>query len=148
MDHRKSILSFIGIALGAGALLLALVHFWAGPLSPQPPVEKSVAEKAVAIRDATLAALRGEDAPAPEPPRASYDLDRIASLATAVLGGLAVILAVVGYALKEQPRVAGGAAVLGIAALAYQFALLALGVFLIVALVSAVLNGFDFSDLS
>jgi hypothetical protein len=42
------------------------VHFWGGPFTPQPSLETSVAEKAVAIRDATLAALKGEE-PKPEP---------------------------------------------------------------------------------
>ena len=135
---------FIGIGIGSIALLLALVHFWAGPFSPQPTLEQTVAEKAVAIRDATVAALKGKSATPPEAEATSYDLDRIASIATAVLGGLSVILAVIGIALKEPLRVAGGAAFLGAAAIAFQFAVVALGIIAIVLLVSAVMGSLGF----
>ncbi len=144
MASEKAVLGFFGIGVGSVALMLALVHFWAGPFSPQPTLEQTVAEKAVAIRDATVAALKGETPPPPEPATADYDLDRIASIATAGLGGLAVILAVIGIALKEPVRVAGGAAVLGAAALAFQFAALALGAIVLVLLIAAVLESLGF----
>jgi len=139
MDEASAKFGFTGIAIGAIALLLALVHFWAGPFSPQPSLEKTVAEKAVAIKAATLAALKGEE---PETPvkRSSMDTDQILSLATAVLGGLAIILGVLGYARKEPLRVAGGAAVLGGSAIAFQFAVLALGAIVVAILIAAVLS--------
>lgn len=141
MAAEKSTFGFIGIGVGAIAFMLALVHFWAGPFSPPPvSLEQTVAEKAVAIRDATIAALKGEEVTPPEPAPVSYDLDRIASIATATLGGLAVILAVIGIALKEPVRVAGGAAALGVGAIAFQFAVMALGVLLVVVLIGSVLG--------
>lgn len=140
MKPEKSIFSFIGIGVGATALMLALIHFWAGPFSPQPSIEQVVAEKAVSIRDATVAALKGETPPSPKSNDTRYDLDRIASIATAVLGGLAVILSVIGFALKEQTRVASGAAVLGVGAIAFQFAVMALGVLVLVILIAVVLG--------
>lgn len=139
MEEQSSKFSFIGIAVGAVALLLAIVHFWAGPFSPQPTLEQTVAEKAVSIKEATIVALKGED-PAVPVKRSSMDMDHIASLATAVLGGLAVILGVVGYATKEPLRVAGGAAVLGSCAIAFQFAVLALGAIILAVLIAAVLS--------
>jgi len=56
MEESASKTGFIGIASGSAALLLALVRYWAGPFSPLPALESTVAEKAVAIRDATVAA--------------------------------------------------------------------------------------------
>lgn len=138
MDDRKSTISFLGIGVGAVALMLALVHFWAGPFSPKPSLEQVVAEKAVSIREATVAALKGEVAYSQS--SKNYDTDWVVSLATAILGGMAVILAVMGVALKEPVRVAGGAAVLGVAAIAFQFAALALAALVVVILVSAVLG--------
>jgi len=41
MEESKSTLSFIGIGLGSIALLLAIVHFWAGPFSSQPSLEQT-----------------------------------------------------------------------------------------------------------
>lgn len=139
MEKENTTLSFIGIGIGSIALLLALVHFWAGPFSPQPTLEQTVAEKAVAIKKATIAALKGEKSPAPEQVK-SRDLDEILSIVTAVLGGLAIILGVIGYAKKEPMRVAGGAAILGGSAIAFQFLALALGAIIIAILIVAVLG--------
>ena len=141
MNEQSSKISFTGIAIGAMALLLAVVHFWAGPFSPQPTLEQTVAEKAVSIKEATLAALKGKD-PIPPAERGSMDTDQVVSLATAVLGGLAIILGVIGFAKKEPLRVAGGAAVLGGGAIAFQFAVLALGAIVLAILVAAVLSQF------
>lgn len=140
MERKRSIFGFIGIGVGAIALMLALVHFWAGPFSPKPTLEVVVAEKAVSIRETTIALLKGEEIVVPKPEESGYDLDEIASVATAVLGGLAVILAVLGAAFKEPRRVAGGAAALGVGAIAFQFAAMALGVLVVVILIAAVLG--------
>lgn len=77
MDDSKSTFSFIGIGLGSIALLLAIVHFWAGPFSPQPTLEQTVAEKAVSIKQATIAALKGIEAPAPK--SHAIDTDQVCS---------------------------------------------------------------------
>ena len=139
MEKEKSTISFIGISVGAIALMVALVHFWAGPFSPQPTLEQTIAEKAVAIKEATLSALKGEEPSVPIQTK-SYDLDEILGIVTAVLGGFAIILGVIGYAKKEPARVAGGAAVLGGGAIAFQFMALALGAIIIAILIAAVLG--------
>jgi hypothetical protein len=138
MDESKSTLSFIGISLGAVALLLATLHLWAGPFSPQPSLEQTVAEKAVSIKQATIAALKGEETPLSK--SRPLDMDQLASITTAVLAGLAIILGVIGFAKKEPLRVAGGAAVLGGSALEFQFAVMALGAIVLVILIAAVLS--------
>ena len=134
---------FCGIALGAVSLMLALVSFWAGPFSPQPSLEETVAETAVSIRDATVAALRGEEYES-SPNEPQFSVDDSISIAIPVLGGLAVILGVVGFALKEPFRVSGGAAFLGISAITFQFAALALGAIILVVLVIGVLTQLGF----
>jgi hypothetical protein len=145
MENDSSKLSFIGIGIGATALLLALFHFYAGPFSPQPTLEDSVAEKAVAIRDATIAALKGEEKEK-ETVISEMNLDKGVQIATALLGGIAIILGVIGFAKKESIRVAGGAAALGGGAIAFQFLTVALGVIVFAILIAAVLNqiGIDF----
>jgi hypothetical protein len=141
----RATIGFIGIGIGAIALLMAIVHFWAGPVSPQPSLEKTVAEKAVAIRDATVAALKGEAIEDKKVSRSSFDLDDTLRITTSVLGGLAIILGVVSLATREPFRVAGGAAVLGGSALAFQFAVLALGLIFLAILIASVVSklGFD-----
>ncbi|MCB1785614.1 MAG: hypothetical protein KDJ33_05160 [Gammaproteobacteria bacterium] len=139
MEERRSTISFVGIGLGAIALLVAVSHFWAGPFSPQPSLERTVAEKAVAIKNATIAALKGEKAEEASAPRA-IDLDQGLRIATGILGGLAIILGVVGFARKESVRAAGGAAVLGGIAMAFQFAVMALGAIVVAILIAAVIS--------
>ena len=87
---------------------LALVHFWAGPFSPQPTLETTVAEKVVSIKNATVKALKGEKYR--ETYKPGWDVDKIVNVSTAVLGGLAVILSVLAFAKKEPARVAAGGA--------------------------------------
>jgi hypothetical protein len=139
MEDRKSTIGFIGIGVGAVALLLGMIHFWAGPFSPQPSLEKTVAQKAVAIKNATIAALKGEEIE----DKASgkrIDLDQGIRIATNVMGSLAIIFGVIGFAKSESLRVAGGAAVLGGLALAFQFAILALGAIVLAILIAAVIS--------
>lgn len=139
MEESRSVIGFIGIGVGAIALLVAIFHFWAGPFSPQPSLEKTVAEKAVAIKNATIAALKGEEIKDEVAPR-KIDLDQGLRVGASVLGGLAIILGVVSFAKKEPLRVGGGAAVLGGAAVAFQFAIIALGAIVGAILIGAVLS--------
>jgi len=143
MTESRSMIGFIGIGVGAIALLAAIIHFWAGPISPQPSVEKTVAEKAVAIKNATIAALKGEEVEETAPVR-TIDIDQGLRIATSVLGGLAVILGVVSFARREPLRVGGGAAFLGGAAIAFQFAVIALGAIVMAILIAAVLSQIGF----
>jgi len=139
MNSSSHAIGFFGIGIGAVALLMAIVHLWAGPFSPQPSLERTVAETAVAIKKATVAALKGEqveEAPAVR----RFDVDRWVSLATGVLGGFAIILGVVSFARHEPMRVAGGAAMLGSAAIAFQFVVLAIAAIVLAGLVAGVLS--------
>ncbi|MGL6312414.1 hypothetical protein [Vibrio sp. WXL103] len=140
MEGRKTVFSYLGIGFGAAALLLAVVHFWAGPFSPQPTIEEFVAEKAVSIKEATLAKLKGEELPVETRQVSTFNADRITSLATAVLGVIALIWAVVAFATNEPPKAAVGAGILGASALAFQFAIMALGAIVLVLLIVAVLG--------
>lgn len=142
-DTTRANFSIGGIGLGGAALLLALIHFYAGPFAPQPSIERTVAETAVAIRDATVAAMRGEEIVESTSSR-DYDLDRILQITAAVLGGCAVILGVIGFARGEPGRAAGGAAALGAGAIAFQFAMIAIGAIVLAILIAAVISQLGF----
>ncbi len=136
-------ISLGGIGAGAIALSIAVVHFWVGPFAPQKSIERTVAETAVAIRDATVSALKGEEIQDRAPER-EFDIDRILMLSASVLGGVAVILGIVGFATGEPARAAGGAAVLGAGAIAFQFAVVALGAIILAILIAAVIGELGF----
>jgi len=130
------------MVFGALALLLAIVHFWAGPFTTatKPSLEQTVAEKAVALKKAAVAALKGEKVQSSTPTSRSVDVDHITDISTAVLAGLAIVFGVFAYATHEPMRAAIGAAVLGSGALAFQFAVMALGAIIVVILIVGVLS--------
>ncbi|WP_415888176.1 hypothetical protein ACMXYV_09085 [Neptuniibacter sp. SY11_33] len=130
---------YFGIALGSIALLLALVSFWAGPFSPQPSIETLVAEKAASIRTAALDALSGKEVVS-ETYTTLWNADKVIDVIIPLLGGLAAILAVISFAQKEPSRVAGGAAALGVGAIAFQFVAMYVMAILLVLLIISVIG--------
>ena len=103
----------------------------------------SIAEKVVAIRDATVSALKGEVVETTA--ESSWNVDRAAQTAAAVFGGLAIIFSAVALFRREPTSGAVGAAMLGSAAIAFQFIGLALGVIVFCIVLAIVLSaiGFD-----
>ena len=122
MNNTK--FSFFGIGIGAIAFLMAIIHFWYGPFSPPPVEESSFAKKSAAIKQATIALFKGEKPAKPEPTR--FDIDKAFDLVTAIIGGLAILLGVFGFAKNEPLRAAGSAAVIGASAMAFQYLVIAL----------------------
>ena len=120
-------IGIVSLVLGACALLTALTHFWLGPLSPPPTLEQTVAEKAASVREAALAGLRGQ--PLPDSARSTlrWDADKVVWGATAILGGLALVLGLAGWSRDGKlNRGCVGGAVLGGLAIIFQLAAAAL----------------------
>jgi hypothetical protein len=139
-QHRSIQLSTIGLGLGALALLIAIVHFWIVAAAPSPPIEDLIADKVVAIRDATVDRLIGR---VKEPQSDdSWDREQIVIASTTLLGGLAIVLAVFGFARKEPRRPCIGAAALGVAAVAFPFVIGAIGAVIVLLAVGAALSLF------
>lgn len=114
-------LGVVSLVLGACALLLALAHFWLGPLSPPPNLEQTVATKAASVRDAALAGLRGQAPPPAARSSPRWSADQLAGAATGLMGGLALVLGLAAWSKGGRQRRAGvGGAVLGAATLAFQ----------------------------
>lgn len=139
MGKQTSTFSYIGMAIGAGALLLAIVHIWAGPFNRQPTFEDNVKREAMALKDAVISAFKGEQETTTTAP-ATTDIDRLLHILTAVLGGIAIILAVFAFARNEPLRATAAAAVLGSAAMAFQYILLAVGVLILGIVVVTILS--------
>lgn len=109
---------FIGLALGAAALLIVLVHFWVGPFAPQQRVTVTVGEVAAEIRQAAVRKLKG--LPQPKAEAAPWNSDRILKLVAALLAGTAIIAGVVSLVRRETWRPAVGGIALGAGAIAFQ----------------------------
>ena len=108
-----------GFALGATALLAALLVFWAGPFAPQQTAGVSLGELAGEIGKSALRSVAGIEQPAPKP--VARTIDDYLEMAVAALGALAIILAATGAIRREDTRTVIVGASLGAAAIAFQF---------------------------
>jgi hypothetical protein len=142
MNNSNTKFGYLGVGFGGAALLLALIHFWAGPFSPTPTLETTIADKAASIRTATIKALKGEEYR--KVSKTTWDADKITYTLTALLGGIALILSVLSLAKHERARVAFGGAALGVSAIAFQFIAMYAMALLAVLLIFAVLSSFGF----
>ena len=140
MTKTRNPLSFAGLLAGSLATLIAIVHFWAGPIVEPPPLEQVIADKVVATRDATLARLRGKPAPA-RPPPDRWGPDRLVQAGGATLGGLAIVLAAAGFARRESRRQSLAALGLGITGVLFPL----LGAVMLLVAVVAILSAFGLS---
>lgn len=140
MTQARSIkFSSIALALGALALLACIVHFWVVAAAPSPAIEDVVANKVVAIRDATINRLAGRT---PEVQEQSWGREQLITAATSLFGGLAIVLAAVGFVRKEPRRSCAVAAALGVAAVAFLYVIGAIGAVIVIIAVGAVLSMF------
>ncbi len=131
---------YVSIALGALALLLAMVHIFGGPFAPQPSIGTTIGEIAGDMRAAALRSLRGDAQPAPQP--VGWDIDRVLLLAAPLLGAAAIVMAVVSALARDGWRLPTYGAALGVAAIVFQLiwwvAALFAGVLLLVAIIENV----------
>ena len=140
MTQTRSLkFSSIALALGALALLACIVHFWVSAAAPSPAIEDVVADKVVAIRDATIDRLAGRTA---KPQERSWGRDQLFIAATSFFGGLAIVLAAIGFARKEPRRSCAVAAALGVAAVVFPYVIGAIGAVIVIIAVGAVLSMF------
>jgi hypothetical protein len=115
----RPVAGLAGFALGAAALLLVLVQFWAGPFAPQQAAGVSLGELAAEFRDSALREMRGAPQPVPEP--VPWDVDRVLSAIAAVLAGLAVVVALYGLIRHEAKRPAVAGIALAASAILFHF---------------------------
>jgi hypothetical protein len=119
MSREKSFFGFTGIALGAAALLLAVLHFLAGPLTPKPALEEVVSDKVRSIKQAANEKLKGEKNEI-QVNSSDIDTDQIVAIFYSTLAAIAVIFGVFGWAKNEPFREASGAVIMGGIAIIFQ----------------------------
>ena len=139
VPEPRPVLGWLGFTAGAGALLMALIVFWAGPFAPQDDISVSLGELAVNVGKATARAAAGLPQPAPEVP--GRDIDDYLAIAVATLGGAAIVISLAGFLRREdwRPVVAGVA--LGGSAILFQVMTMMVLVIACVILIGLFLNG-------
>ena len=142
---ESSTFGMFSVVLGFLAFAAVVGHFFAGPFDPPPPIETSIAEKAVDIRDATVAALKGEEYEAKSSVRPKT-LDDYLTYSFIGLAMLAIFMSVVAFVRHERWRPSVAGAALGGLAIVFQFTVTLFFALLCVLLLAAVIDklGFDF----
>ena len=133
----------LAVILGFLAFAAVVGHFFVGPIDPPPPVEVSIAQKAVDIRDATVAALKGEEYEAKQQARPKT-LDDYLTYALIALAVVAILLSVIGYVRNERLRPSIAGAALGGLAITFQFAVMVFFGLLFAIVLAAVIDKLDF----
>ena len=116
--RTRPLAGWAAFLLGAVALILVIVHFFAGPFAPQQDVSISVGEIAAEMREAAKRAVTG--APQPEPQAQPWDIDRVLEAGAGSIASLALILGLASLALRERRMPAAAGLVLGAGAIAFQ----------------------------
>lgn len=111
-------LGWIGFAVGAAALILTLVIFWAGPFAPQQTAGVSLGELAADIAKSAARSVAGQ--PQPEPVARPRTIDDHLEIGVGVLAGLAIVLGVAALVRHERKRAALSGIALGGLAVAVQ----------------------------
>lgn len=132
------------VALGFLSFAAVIGHFFAGPFDPPPPMEISIAEKAADIRDATVAALKGEEYEAKSRQR-PRTLDDYLTYTFMALAALAILAGIIGFIRRESLRPSFAGASLGGLAIAFQVATVMFIAFLCAIVLAAVIDQLDFS---
>ena len=107
---ENSMFGMLAVVLGFLAFTAVVGHFFVGPVDPPPPIEVSIAKKAVSIRDATVAALKGEEYEAERNVR-PRTLDDYLTYSFIALAVVAILMSVIGFVKHERlrPSIAGAA---------------------------------------
>lgn len=142
-DAKNSTFGMLSVALGFLAFAVVVGHFFVGPLDPPPPIETSIAEKAVNIRDATVAALKGEEYEAQSSVR-TRTLDDYLTYSAIAMAVVAILMSVIGFIRHERWRPSVAGAALGGLAITFQFAVMLFFGLLCAIVLAAVIDKLDF----
>lgn len=137
------VFGLLAVILGFLAFSAIVGHFFAGPIDPPPPIEVSIAEKAASIRDATVAALKGEEYEAESKAR-PRTLDDYLTGSAIALALAAILMSVISFIRHERWRPAVAGAALGGMAITFQFAIILFFGLLFALILGAVIDKLDF----
>jgi len=110
-NERGAAPGWLGFAIGAVALILTIVTFWAGPFAPQQSVGVTLGEIAADIAKSAARSVAGQ--PQPPPVAQARTIDDWFALGVGVLAALAVIVGVAAFLRREQRSVAASGIALG-----------------------------------
>jgi hypothetical protein len=138
-------LGLIGSIVGLLALVAAVLPHWVVPVVyPPPPTDQIIVDTGRRVKERLAAHVKGIEYQAPRrEPSPGYRLSTGLSIAAVSLGLLAIAMAVLSLAFREERLLAGVAATLGIFALAVEISLFLIGALILVLIIKFVMDQFD-----
>jgi hypothetical protein len=138
---RSRIAGGVGAIVGMLALALAVLPTWVLPeIFPPPPVENVIVDTASRLKQRVIAKAQGVEYREMRAADPAEGWSRACSIAAISLGLAAIGCAVFSFLRREPLRYAGTAAAIGAGAIAFEVAMLALGVLIVLALIAIVSN--------
>lgn len=141
---RTGTIGWLGFAVGAAALVLTIVVFWAGPFAPQQSAGVSIGELAADIAKSAARSVAGQ--PQPDPVAQPRTIDDYLEIGVGTLAGLAIVLGVAALARNERRASAVSGIALGGLAISFQLftytILLIVGALLISSIIYALRDSF------
>ncbi|WP_296526259.1 hypothetical protein [Rhodoplanes sp.] len=135
-------LGLIGSIVGLLALVAAVLPHWVVPVMfPPPPTDQIIVDTGRRVKERLAAHVKGIEYQAPRrEPSPGDRLSRGLSITAVSLGLLAIAMAVLSIAFREEKLMAGVAVTLGIVALAVEISLFLIGALILVAIIKIVLD--------
>jgi hypothetical protein len=127
----------IGSVVGLLALVAAVLPHWVVPIVfPPPPIDQVIVDTGHRLKERLIARAKGVEYQAPK--REKSDADRWnegLAVGAVSLGLLAIVFAVCSLIFREERRLAGTAAALGVGAIAFELAIVAIGALILIAII-------------
>ncbi|MCF7992667.1 MAG: hypothetical protein K9M02_19665 [Thiohalocapsa sp.] len=135
---RPPALGLFGTVLGLLSLLVAIAHFYFGPIEEPEPVENFIAEKTVSIKNAISAKLKGEEYLPPQR-ETEQDVDQWVAKGAMIAALTALSLGVLGFLRREEYLPCGLAIGLGGATAVFSVSVLLAGAIVAAIIIGAVI---------
>ncbi len=86
------------------ALFISVAHMSMGPFEKHPPVEQTIAETAVKIKEAAKRAVSGKPAPPVQTEESRFNLDVFTQLVALAIAGIAMLLGITALFRREKQQ--------------------------------------------
>jgi hypothetical protein len=127
----------IGSIVGLLALIAAVLPHWVIPMVfPPPPIDQVIVDTGHRLKERLIARAKGIEYQAPKREKTEADRwnDGLAISAVS-LGLLAIVFAVCSLIFREERLLAGVSTALGVGAIAFQLAIVAMGALILIAII-------------
>lgn len=132
-SKKKPWIGSLALLMAIAALALSILPAWIDSVEEidKPTMSERLSDTATGAKESIMRKFRGEEAP--EPVEEQITWPQISKIGGVGLGFTAVVLGILAYVRREDLRLSGTAAVIGVTAIAWHnlFAAAALGVMLV-----------------